>query len=110
MKFIKPIPGFMANESLNENVFSDISDKLRAVQVKINDAGNKLGEIKNKYSEEENPIKQEILNIQLIQLQQKMQLFKTEERLLNMKVKLEIWKIKDAEEKEAAKKAKANSK
>jgi len=110
MKFIKPIPGFMSNESLNENVFSDISDKLRAVQVKLSDANTKIGEVKSKYSEEENPIKQEILNIQMVQLQQKIQLFKTEERLLNMKVKLEIWKIKDAEAKEAEKRAKEDSK
>lgn len=100
----------MANESLNENVFSDISDKLRALNVKISDANTKLGELKSKYSEETVQIKQEILNIQMAQTVQKIQLWRTEERLLNMKIKLEIWKVKDAEAKEAAKKAKANSK
>jgi hypothetical protein len=110
MKFIKPIPGFMHTETINESVSSDINDKLRALSTKISDATSKLGELKSKYSEETVQIKQEILNIQMVQTAQKIQLWRTEERLLAMKIKLEIWKVKDAEAKAYAKQAKANSK
>lgn len=110
MKFIKPIQEHLNYEPIDESLFADINTKKSAISKKTNDAFAKLSELKAKYSEETNPIKLEILNLQSAQLTQKIQLFKTEDRLLTAKIGLEKWKIKDASAKEDAKKAKEAAK